>query len=113
MTRATFNAKAQILLGDTTTHGGVVISGSPTNSWNGIPVARQGDQVICPLCSPHIFVITEGLPQQTDTAAKLPLAVEGHLTGCGATLMAVAAPPQAAAQAQQLLDQISPPAAKS
>ncbi|MCE4540658.1 PAAR domain-containing protein [Pelomonas sp. P7] len=97
--RSSLFGKAQIIVGDKATHGGVVLSGSPTNSWHGIPVARKGDKVYCPKCKPHVFEIIEGLAICTDTNAKLPLATEGHLTACGAALVAKAAPGGAEAAA--------------
>ncbi|MDP9900173.1 PAAR domain-containing protein [Variovorax ginsengisoli] len=91
-TRANLYGKSQVVLGDRTSHGGVVISGSATSSWHGIPVARKKDRVYCPKCAPHFFEIAEGLGNCTDTDAALPLATEGHLTTCGAALIAESAP---------------------
>lgn len=81
--------RAQVLVGDTTTHGGTVISGSPNFTVGGIPVARVGDMVTCPLCKPHLFPIVEGQPNALDQGR--PLALAGHTVGCGAKLIAVAA----------------------
>jgi uncharacterized Zn-binding protein involved in type VI secretion len=88
LTRATINGRRQIVVGDTTTHGGQVISGSPSSTWSnaGIPIARKGDKVTCPKCDPHIFVIAEGCEQSLDFGA--PIALEGHVTSCGAVLIA-------------------------
>jgi len=88
VTRSDIYGKSQIIMGDKTSHGGVVISGSPTNSWYGIPIARKTDKVYCPKCKPHFFEITEGLKNCTDTDSGLPMATEGHLTTCGAFLIA-------------------------
>lgn len=85
------SGRAQILVGDMTSHGGVVVSGSATNSWYGRPIARKGDKVTCPKCAPHVFEIAEGVDSMTDTDAQLPMASEGHLTTCGATLNATSA----------------------
>jgi uncharacterized Zn-binding protein involved in type VI secretion len=90
MARANLSGKSQIIVGDKTTHGGVVISGSPTNKWHGISIARKTDKVYCPKCKPHIFEIAEGLDNFTDTDSRLPVATEGHLTTCGAALIAEA-----------------------
>ncbi|WP_370261377.1 PAAR domain-containing protein [Limnobacter sp.] len=87
--RPLIHGRAQILVGDTTSHGGVVVSGSPNVTVNGIPVARLGDMVTCPLCKPHSFTIVEGLGSVT--ANNIPLALHGHKTACGATLIAAAA----------------------
>jgi uncharacterized Zn-binding protein involved in type VI secretion len=87
--RATIDEQAQIILGDKTSHGGVVVSGSPTSSWHGIPIVRKGDKVTCPKCKPHIFVVSEGFEHRLDFG--LPMSVHGHKTSCGATLIAAGA----------------------
>lgn len=89
--RSNLYGKSQIILGDKTSHGGVVISGSATNSWYGVPISRKGDRVFCPKCKPHIFEIAEGLENCTDTDSALPMATEGHKTTCGAILIAESA----------------------
>ena len=88
MTRATVGGKAQIVVGDTTSHGGQVISGSPSSTWGRgeIPIARKGDKVTCPKCEPHIVEIAEGCDDSLDFGA--PVALEGHKTTCGAVLIA-------------------------
>lgn len=91
-TRIIIQGRAQILLGDTTSHGGVVISGSPTTSIEGRPVARLGDMVTCPICKPHVFPIVEGDVTFTDN--YMAVALHGHKTACGATLIASAAKPE-------------------
>jgi uncharacterized Zn-binding protein involved in type VI secretion len=88
MKRADISGKKQIVVGDTTSHGGKVVSGSPSSTWSaaGIPIARKGDRVTCPLCAPHLFEIAEGLDGCDDFGS--PMAVEGNRTTCGATLIA-------------------------
>ena len=86
--RPLIQGRAQILVGDTTSHGGVVISGSPTTTAQGRPIARVGDMVTCPLCKPHVFPIVEGLSMFTDN--YMAVALQGHKTACGATLIAAA-----------------------
>lgn len=92
--RATVGGKAQIVVGDTTSHGGRVMSGSPSSTWSRarIPIARKGDKVTCPQCEPHIFEIAEGSPDSQDFGA--PIALEGHKTTCGAVLIAQAGGPE-------------------
>ncbi|MFP5482245.1 MAG: PAAR domain-containing protein, partial [Gammaproteobacteria bacterium] len=87
--RPLIQGRAQILIGDTTSHGGVVVSGSPTTSVEGRPIARVGDMVTCPLCKPHVFPIVEGLCTFTDN--YMAVALHGHKIACGATLIASAA----------------------
>ncbi|HEX4856350.1 MAG TPA: PAAR domain-containing protein [Limnobacter sp.] len=84
--RLKVQGSAQILVGDITSHGGEVVSGSPTTRVDGRPVARVGDLVTCPLCPPHVFTITEGLSMVTDN--YMAIALQGHKTGCGAELIA-------------------------
>lgn len=86
MSRLKIQGKPRIRVGDKTTHGGVVVTGSDTVKEDGIPIARKGDQVTCPSCPPYMFVIAEGLANCLDHG--IPIAVEGHETTCGAKLMA-------------------------
>jgi uncharacterized Zn-binding protein involved in type VI secretion len=86
MSRIKLHGKPRIRIGDTTTHGGVVITGSATLSEDGVPVSRKGDTVTCPLCEPHVFVIAEGFETSLDHG--VPIAAEGHQTTCGAKLIA-------------------------
>lgn len=88
--RANLFGRAQCIVGDMTSHGGVVISGSPSHTWHGIPIARQGDIVTCPKCPPHIFKIAKGLSMSISD--DQPMATEGHKTTCGAVLIAQTAP---------------------
>ena len=73
-----------IVLGDMTDHGGQVISGDMTANVDGNPIARLGDMVSCPKCN-GTFPIVEGI---MDTIfSTQPVAVHGHKTACGATLI--------------------------
>ncbi|MDR6498707.1 PAAR domain-containing protein [Burkholderia sp. MS455] len=92
MQRANLHGRAQIVVGDATSHGGKVISGSPSSTWGTakVPIARKGDQVTCPLCAPHLFEIAEGVDGCEDFGQ--PMALEGHKTTCGAVLIAQPAP---------------------
>ncbi|MGQ5524849.1 PAAR domain-containing protein [Chitinimonas sp. PSY-7] len=73
-----------IVVGDMTDHGGQVISGDMTANVNGKPIARVGDMVSCPKCN-GTFPIIEGV---MDTIfSTQPVAVHGHKTACGATLI--------------------------
>ena len=82
--------KKVIVVGDPTTHGGQVISGSLTQKIEGKPVARLGDLVNCPLFypggKPHgVNKIIEGEPGCM--VDGLPIALEGHKTECGCALI--------------------------
>lgn len=75
---------ALIYVGDKTSHGGVVLSGSPRITQNGRAAARKGDRVSCPQCGENLIV--EGNASICD--ASRPMAFHGHKTACGATLIA-------------------------
>lgn len=73
-----------VRLGDSTTHGGKVISVSHTVMDMGVPIACVGDMTVCPLCK-ATFPIIEGDPQCT--IGGVPMAFNGHKTACGAALI--------------------------
>jgi len=75
-----------IRLGDTTNHGGEVVTASQRLKFRGIPVARVGDHVKCrehPDTKPN--VITEGDGAITDHG--VPIARHGHKATCGCSLI--------------------------
>ena len=74
-----------IRLGDPTTHGGAVVSAASNYSMDGIPVARMGDVCTCPIPGHSGCTIVEGDPAWT--VGGIPVALEGHLTSCGAALI--------------------------
>ena len=76
-----------IRLGDTTTHGGIVLEAFPQTDLNGKPIAGVGHKVSCPLCK-GVFPIAEG--SNTYTVSDIPVALDGMKTACGAVLIASA-----------------------
>jgi uncharacterized Zn-binding protein involved in type VI secretion len=75
-----------IVVGDKTSHGGVVIQGSTTSDAGGKMIARVGDKVTCPVRGHgSVTVIVSGDP--TFTADGQPVARHGDKTACGATLL--------------------------
>jgi len=83
-------ARKIIVLGDSTDHGGTVISGSPSQSIDGKPIARLGDKVDCPQLYPNkvphgVNAIVEG--DANYTIDGIPVALEGHKTECGCALI--------------------------
>jgi len=79
------NDRGVIRLGDTTDHGGKVISVAHAAATDmGKPVACVGDMVECPKCN-GVFPIVEGDPQCT--IMETPVAFDGHKTACGAALI--------------------------
>lgn len=77
--------KRVIRLGDKTSHDGKVVSAAPTAKINGKSVARLGDKVSCPKKGHGTETIVEGDPNWL--VDGIPVALEGHKTSCGATLI--------------------------
>jgi uncharacterized Zn-binding protein involved in type VI secretion len=69
-------------LGTPTTHGGAVSTAAACVTIGGIPAARIGDRVICPMHGPA--VITSG---GLGTIDGRQVAHHGSSTSCGATLV--------------------------
>ena len=76
---------AYITVGAKTTHGGTVITGSPQTTHYGIPIARQGDKVVCKKCKKVVTIITGDPSYIVDGA---PVARAGDMTSCGSKLIA-------------------------
>jgi uncharacterized Zn-binding protein involved in type VI secretion len=77
--------KNVIRLGDSTSHGGKVVSASGSTAALGKGVALVGDQVTCPINGHGPCVIVEGDPAWTVDGKAV--ALEGHKTSCGAALI--------------------------
>lgn len=82
--------KKIIVVGDSTDHGGVVISGDATRTIGGKAIARLGDNVMCPLLYPNkaphgVNPIVEG--ESSYLVNGIPVALEGHKTACGCALI--------------------------
>lgn len=73
-------------VGDTSSHGGTIIAGSPTVFADGIPVARMGDNHSCPIPG-HGTTPIVSTPATNTMANGMLVAVEGATTGCGATII--------------------------
>lgn len=74
-------------VGDGTTHGGFVISGSDTIDVMGRKVARRGDMVSCPIEGHGVNPIIEGSDMILDNG--VPVALHGHRSACGCRLIAL------------------------
>jgi uncharacterized Zn-binding protein involved in type VI secretion len=79
-----------IVVGDSTDHGGVVISGDTTKTISGKAIARLGDKVDCPKKYPNkkphgVNAIVEG--EASYLVNGIPVALEGHHTECGCALI--------------------------
>jgi uncharacterized Zn-binding protein involved in type VI secretion len=71
------------IIGSKSDHGGTVITGSPTFTAHGVPVARVGDMHDCPKHGKT--PILAGSNTHTDNGT--PFAHIGSKTGCGATII--------------------------
>ncbi|WP_244850027.1 PAAR domain-containing protein [Caballeronia sp. SL2Y3] len=78
-----FSGKRPIRVGDSTTHGGIVLPTSHEFSIFGRQVVTIGDRVMCPNCG--ITSIVEGDTQSLLDGANI--ALHGHRTSCGASLI--------------------------
>ncbi len=74
-----------IRVGDKTSHGGEVLSGSTNFIVDGKQVARMGDQVSCPQCKAPTVIGSASSTYITDGKGT---ARDGDKTACGATLIA-------------------------
>lgn len=70
-------------LGDTSTHGGQIITSAAKTLYEGKLAARKGDILACPIHGPNPIV--EGSSKQVVEGA--PLARHGDKTACGAALI--------------------------
>ena len=76
----------RIRLGDTTDHGGEVITASETMRYKGVRVARKGDNVKCPQhpdVNPNLILEVD--PKITDHG--VPVARQGHHATCECSLI--------------------------
>ncbi|MCD9088272.1 PAAR domain-containing protein [Stenotrophomonas sp. SY1] len=77
-------ARNWIVVGDATTGGGRVITGSPHTDIDGIPVARVNDKVTCPQHK-GVFPIIQG--DASMIIDGQPVAINGGAVACGCRLM--------------------------
>lgn len=71
-------------LGDTSSHGGIIITSASKTFVNGIPVARKGDLHSCPIKGHGVTPITGGSDSvfvEGSAAARV-----GDSIGCGAVI---------------------------
>ncbi|MFA7895489.1 PAAR domain-containing protein [Pseudomonas putida] len=77
--------KGIIRVGDNTSGGGIVLTGSSSMRFGGIYVAREGDPVSCPVPGHGRTVIAEVYPAFRDSG--VPVAFDGHRCACGCVLI--------------------------
>lgn len=86
MSSGIWNMKNVVVLGDSTTHGGIVITASSTMIHEGKKVALVGDLVTCPEVGHGVTAILEG--SKTVFYAGKAVAVNGSRCGCGCQVIA-------------------------
>lgn len=74
-----------IRIGDLTSSGGTVLTGSTVMKFDGIGVARQGDLVLCPLPGHGLNAIATG--HSAFKEGGLPVAFLDDLCLCGCVLI--------------------------
>ncbi|MDX5631154.1 MULTISPECIES: PAAR domain-containing protein [unclassified Brenneria] len=74
-----------VCLGDSTDHGGKVITASSTLYYEGIPAALAGDLVACPLPGHGVNPIIEGCNTMQDNGKAV--AVNNCLCQCGCRVL--------------------------
>lgn len=75
-----------VRLGDTSSHGGAVISAASRTYLAGVRVARKGDLHACPIPGHGVTPIVTGA--EGCLVEGQPVAREGDVAGCGAVLVA-------------------------
>lgn len=90
---AAITGRFLILVGDKSTHGGVIITGDPIATVNGIPVARIGDLHVCPQFWPKrswhgiTRISATGCPASRGLSKGKPQALSKDMVGCGAMVL--------------------------
>lgn len=77
--------KGVVRIGDKTTGGGQVQSGSTKMRFDGIGVARLNDPINCPVEGHSSSYIAEGHPTMKDNG--VPVAFHGYKCSCGCSLI--------------------------
>lgn len=75
----------QARLGDSSSHGGLIISGSPDTLVNGRAAARLGDMHVCPILGHGVTPIVTG--SATVKVNQRPAARVGDVAACGALIV--------------------------
>jgi len=76
----------QARLGDSSSHGGTIITAAARTMVNGLPVARMGDLHACPIPGHGVTPIVTG--SATTLTEGQPNARIGDMTACGAVIVA-------------------------
>lgn len=74
--------RTHLVKGDKATNGAVIIGGSATSTYEGIPTAREGDPVYCPVCKRTGVIVCVG-PRWSSTEDGKEEALSGDICACG------------------------------
>lgn len=72
-------------LGDTSDHGGTIVSASPDTFANGIAIARSGDMHSCPIAGHGVTAITSSSTTLVNQKGVVRATVDQ--AGCGAKIV--------------------------
>jgi len=78
-------AAPQARLGDTSSHGGTIVSAAARTLVDGIPAARMGDLHSCPIPFHSVTQIVQGADKTLIEGQ--PAARMGDAVGCGAVIV--------------------------
>lgn len=75
--------RTYLIKGDKADNGAVIVDGSPDTTYHGIPVAREGDPVFCPVCKrPGVVACTGPRWPYSDNGKEMALSGDICLCGC-------------------------------
>ncbi|MFJ4290742.1 PAAR domain-containing protein [Cupriavidus sp. NPDC089707] len=74
--------RTYLIKGDKADNGAVIVGGSPDSTYHGIPVARDGDPVYCPVCKRQGIIACTG-PRWPYSDNGKEMALSGDICVCG------------------------------
>ncbi|MEM5433530.1 PAAR domain-containing protein [Cupriavidus oxalaticus] len=74
--------RTYLIKGDKADNGAVIVGGSPDVTYHGIPVAREGDPVFCPVCKRSGVIACIG-PRWPYSDKGKEMALSGDICVCG------------------------------
>ncbi|WP_316156885.1 PAAR domain-containing protein [Cupriavidus sp. BIC8F] len=73
--------RTYLIKGDKADNGAMIIGGSPSSSYDGIPTAREGDPVYCPVCKRTGVIVCVG-PRWPSSDDGKEEALSGDICAC-------------------------------
>ncbi|WP_039015354.1 PAAR domain-containing protein [Cupriavidus sp. IDO] len=74
--------RTYLIMGDKANNGATIIGGSPSSTYEGIPTAREGDPVYCPVCKQTGAIVCVG-PRWPSSENGKEEALSGDICACG------------------------------